>query len=228
MNAIVTTIRRSSDSKITQYKDYDIIFSGDFNINMIQRFPSNMVPTFLKCAGVLGQETIIYTNKDNAPSSFGGDNKGEFNPTNIDFAVYYPKVTLKIEAKPAKQAKPAKTTVKPAKPGKPGKPTGMSSSSKIVTGLSTDKIENLSASKVATVNINARLKEGYTKDDFIKVISVKATKWLGTKFEDFLTPNTLFGNKFESYLNENINTVKTKQENAYEQVIKATELGFNN
>ena len=83
-------------------------------------------------------------------------------------------------------------------------------------------------SKVATLNINARLKEGYTKDDFIKVISVKATKWLGTKFEDYLTPNTLFGNKFESYLNENIIVEKTKQDNAYEQVIKATELGFNN
>ena len=82
-------------------------------------------------------------------------------------------------------------------------------------------------SKVATININARLKEGYTKDDFIKVISVKATKWLNTKFEDYLTPNTLFGNKFESYLNENIKVEKTKQENAYEQVIKATELGFN-
>ena len=84
-----------------------------------------------------------------------------------------------------------------------------------------------SSSKVATININARLKEGYTKDDFIKVISVKATKWIGTKFEDYLTPNTLFGNKFESYLNENINVEKSKQENAYEQVIKATELGFN-
>jgi uncharacterized phage protein (TIGR02220 family) len=82
-------------------------------------------------------------------------------------------------------------------------------------------------SKVATININARLKEGYTKDDFIKVISVKSSKWLGTKFEDYLTPNTLFGNKFESYLNENINVEKTKQQNAYEQVIKATELGFN-
>jgi len=82
-------------------------------------------------------------------------------------------------------------------------------------------------SKVAILNINARLKEGYTKDDFIKVISVKSTKWLGTKFEDYLTPNTLFGNKFESYLNENITKEKTKQENAYEQVIKATELGFN-
>jgi uncharacterized phage protein (TIGR02220 family) len=82
-------------------------------------------------------------------------------------------------------------------------------------------------SKLAILNINARLKEGYTKDDFVKVISIKTTKWLGTKWEDYLTPNTLFGNKFESYLNEKINTEKTKQDNAYEQVIKATELGFN-
>ena len=82
-------------------------------------------------------------------------------------------------------------------------------------------------SKLAILNINARLKDGYTKDDFVKVISIKATKWLGTKWEDYLTPNTLFGNKFESYLNENIIVEKTKQDNAYEQVIKATELGFN-
>ena len=82
-------------------------------------------------------------------------------------------------------------------------------------------------SKLAILNINARLKDGYTKDDFVKVISIKTTKWLGTKWEDYLTPNTLFGNKFESYLNEKINTEKTKQDNAYEQVIKATELGFN-
>lgn len=83
-------------------------------------------------------------------------------------------------------------------------------------------------SKIAISNINARLKEGYTLDDFKKVIFVKSTKWIGSKMEDYLTPNTLFGNKFESYLNENINIQKTKQESAYEQVIKATELGFNN
>lgn len=85
-----------------------------------------------------------------------------------------------------------------------------------------------SNSKIAISNINARLKEGYTLDDFRKVIFVKSTKWIGSKMEDYLTPNTLFGTKFESYLNENINTQKTSQEIAYEQVIKATELGFNN
>jgi len=128
---------------------------------------------------------------------------------------------LQVVEKPVKEKKPRQPQVKP-----------MSNDDLIIEIIDflnecTGKSYK-ATSKVATININARLKEGYTKDDFIKVISIKATKWLNTKFEDYLTPNTLFGNKFESYLNEKINTEKTKQENAYEQVIKATELGFNN
>jgi O-acetyl-ADP-ribose deacetylase (regulator of RNase III) len=97
MNAIVHTFRTSADSDIAPYRNYDIVFSGDFNMNLIQKLPKTPTPikaTFLQCSDVPGQETIIYTNQDNAPSSFGGKNKGEYNPTNIDFAVYYPKVTM--------------------------------------------------------------------------------------------------------------------------------------
>ena len=128
---------------------------------------------------------------------------------------------VEFVAKPVKEKKPRQSQVKPK------------SDDELITQI-IDFLNECTGksykatSKVAIININARLKEGYTKDDFIKVISVKATKWLGTKFEDYLTPNTLFGNKFESYLNENIIVEKTKQQNAYEQVIKATELGFNN
>lgn len=57
-------------------------------------------------------------------------------------------------------------------------------------------------SKIAIKNITARLKDGYTIDDFKKVIDKKAKEWLGTDFEKFLTPDTLFGNKFEMYLNQ--------------------------
>ena len=128
---------------------------------------------------------------------------------------------VELVAKPVKEKKPRQTQVKPI--------TNDDLIVEIIDFLNECTGKSYKAtSKVATININARLKEGYTKDDFIKVISVKATKWLGTKFEDYLTPNTLFGNKFESYLNENIIVEKTKQQNAYEQVIKATELGFNN
>ena len=50
--------------------------------------------------------------------------------------------------------------------------------------------------------INARVKEGYTVEDFKKVIDSKSKEWLNTDFEKYLRPATLFGTKFESYLNE--------------------------
>ena len=50
--------------------------------------------------------------------------------------------------------------------------------------------------------ISARLKEGFTVEDFKKVIDVKAKSWVGTDFEKYLRPTTLFGTKFENYLNE--------------------------
>lgn len=52
--------------------------------------------------------------------------------------------------------------------------------------------------------IRARLNEGFTEDDFKKVIDNKCKEWIGTEFEKFLRPETLFGNKFENYLNANI------------------------
>lgn len=50
--------------------------------------------------------------------------------------------------------------------------------------------------------INARFKDGFNLEDFKKVISKKAKDWLGTEYEKYLRPDTLFGNKFESYLNQ--------------------------
>ena len=51
--------------------------------------------------------------------------------------------------------------------------------------------------------INARVKEGYTVEDFKTVIDIKCKSWLGTEWEKYLRPQTLFGSKFENYLNEN-------------------------
>ena len=50
--------------------------------------------------------------------------------------------------------------------------------------------------------INARIKEGYTVEDFKKVIDSKSKDWLNTEFDKYLRPSTLFGTKFENYLNE--------------------------
>lgn len=55
--------------------------------------------------------------------------------------------------------------------------------------------------KQTVQHIRARLSEGYTVDDFKTVIDKKCDEWLGTEWEGYLRPNTLFAGKFESYLN---------------------------
>ena len=61
--------------------------------------------------------------------------------------------------------------------------------------------------------INARIREGFSLDDFKKVIDIKCSQWLGTEMEKYLRPETLFGTKFESYLNEK--TSKPKEQSSW-------------
>lgn len=57
-------------------------------------------------------------------------------------------------------------------------------------------------SKVTQAKIHARLAEGYTVEDFVAVIDKKCAEWLNDpKMRAYLRPETLFGTKFESYLN---------------------------
>lgn len=56
-------------------------------------------------------------------------------------------------------------------------------------------------SKATQRLINARLNEGYTLEDFKTVIDKKAAEWKGTEMAQYLRPETLFGTKFEGYLN---------------------------
>ena len=57
---------------------------------------------------------------------------------------------------------------------------------------------------VTRTKIEARLNEGFALEDFKKVIDKKVSEWKGTKMEQYLRPETLFGSKFEGYLNSNI------------------------
>lgn len=51
--------------------------------------------------------------------------------------------------------------------------------------------------------VRARMAEGFSVDDFKSVIDVKSKQWLNDgQMEKYLRPETLFGNRFESYLNE--------------------------
>ena len=51
--------------------------------------------------------------------------------------------------------------------------------------------------------INGRYNDGYTLEDFMKVIDNKVSQWKGTDSEMYLRPKTLFSpSNFEGYLNE--------------------------
>ena len=57
--------------------------------------------------------------------------------------------------------------------------------------------------------IKARLNEGFTIDDFKTVIDKKVAEWKGDpKMDQYLRPETLFGTKFEAYLNQTETTRK--------------------
>ena len=58
-----------------------------------------------------------------------------------------------------------------------------------------------SSSKATQGHINARLAEGFTVEDFYTVIDKKCAEWKGGEMEKYLRPETLFGSKFENYLN---------------------------
>lgn len=61
----------------------------------------------------------------------------------------------------------------------------------------------ISSSKTKTL-IKARLNEGFVEDDFKTVIDNKTSEWIHTDMEKYLRPETLFGTKFESYLNQKV------------------------
>lgn len=59
-------------------------------------------------------------------------------------------------------------------------------------------------SKKTNDMVRARFNEGFTEQDFFTVIDKKCADWKGTEWEKFIRPETLFSNKFEGYLNQNI------------------------
>lgn len=50
--------------------------------------------------------------------------------------------------------------------------------------------------------IKARINEGYSVEDFKKVIDNKVAEWNNTEMSKYLRPETLFSNKFDGYLNQ--------------------------
>ena len=68
-----------------------------------------------------------------------------------------------------------------------------------------------STSKATQRHIKARFTDGFVLDDFKQVIDNKCGDWLrDRKMKEYLRPETLFGTKFESYLNSKSTTARPK------------------
>ena len=62
----------------------------------------------------------------------------------------------------------------------------------------------------------ARFKEGYTLEDFKQVIDIKTAEWKDNpEFSKYLRPETLFGSKFDGYLNQKPKTIKGESEDNF-------------
>jgi uncharacterized phage protein (TIGR02220 family) len=119
------------------------------------------------------------------------------------------------------------------------KPTKTKSTRLVKTSKNADEDKNLISQKVEEIisylnqvagkkfspttednakPIRNRLDEKYSFEDFKHVIDVKTAKWKGTDMDDYLRPQTLFGGKFNSYLNESVNNGK-QQTSSIQQTI---------
>lgn len=72
-------------------------------------------------------------------------------------------------------------------------------------------------------HIHARMAEGFTVDDFKTVIDKKCSEWIGSEMEKYLRPETLFGPKFEGYLNAKCSKPKQSANNRQQQICQSPE-----
>lgn len=71
--------------------------------------------------------------------------------------------------------------------------------------------------------VHARLAEGFALNDFKIVIDTKVAEWINdANMNKYLRPETLFGNKFESYLNQ----TKSNIPDTYGDEYSSAKLGF--
>lgn len=101
-------------------------------------------------------------------------------------------------------------------------PDGVAEKTKTIVGYLNEKTDShYKATTPKTKQlVQARLKEGFSVDDFKTVIDKKTATWLNdSKMNKYLRPLTLFGTKFEDYLNEKVKGQPNKNDPYYTQKI---------
>ena len=145
--------------------------------------------------------------RDSETNRFIGGFEYEVYEIPIDI-VNLPKDSKSRESKNPETGKPGNRENR-----EPGNPSLLNNELKLnnnIYSLVIEKLNNLantsykSTTKKTQSLIRARVEEGFTLEDFYKVIENKVSEWQGTEYEKYLRPETLFGTKFENYLNQRV------------------------
>lgn len=91
---------------------------------------------------------------------------------------------------------------------------------KIIAYLNSKTDKNFKLKTPKTISfIMARIKEGFNFDNFMTVIDKKTFQWIDTDMSKYLRPETLFGTKFESYLNEKDIPKQKTEDSGYNEIV---------
>jgi uncharacterized phage protein (TIGR02220 family) len=192
---------------------YDYIISDEKDFSTTQQDTAANIDDY--------QQTVDYRNTESGKPEYGKPESGNTESGKPDFSISdfrkpdhlynkednnkdYNKHTVDLKIDSAGEVdKPSEHKQEVNTPTAPKKDKYADTAISIITELNTVTSRNFRQTDANMKYIRARLREGFTPDDFNAVIAFKTSQWSArADMKAYLRPETLFGAKFDAYLQE--------------------------